>query len=990
MLGGVEVAGPEGPVALGPAARVLLAVLLVRRHEVVPLDSLTEALWRDDPPPTARATLQTHLSKLRRSVQELPGARLELRPPGYLLEADRASIDADRFEDLLAAGRALDGVDPQTALDRLTSALACWHGPALAEFAEEPWAQAEAVRLTELRLVAAEERAELLLAADHHAELVPELEALVSANPLRERSRGQLMVALHRSGRQAEALRSAQELRRHLGEQLGLEPSAGLRQLEQAIAVDDPTLLRPSPIAVRTAAAATDPTARSVPNAPTRLVGRADDLDHLVAAMGTTGLLTLVGPGGVGKTRLAFELARVVNTDLVDLVRIVELAPVTLGEDVEAAVAAALGVERRPGRSLVESIVELLAPQRVLLVVDNCEHVLGAVGRLIGEVLRWCPDVRVLTTSREALGMPGEVVWGVTPLALPTDPGAPLAELQASPAVQVFVSRATAASPGFSLGDRNAPAVAELCAQLDGVPLALELAAARMGSMSPGQLVERLHDRFALLSQGPAVEPRHRTLHDLVQWSFELLSPPEQILLARLSVFAGGFDLEAVEHTCADDRLPSGRILPLLAALVDKSLVVADTNDDVVRYRQLETIRQFGAEQLDSRPGGSGVRQAHRRTFTALAEEAGAGLDGPDEAMWSARLDREMDNLRAAVRTAVTDGDADTGLRVVVAARELSFRRMRYELVRWAGEVTDLPQAQGHPLLPTALAVVAYGSFVRGELRKAVEQAERSLGAAVRLDLRSSGLAERTLGNALFYQGDHDAALRWMERMVETARAGGIDGRIAHGLYMRSVARTSLGDTPGGEELAAEAMCAARSAGSPTALSQATYAAGLACSSAGSPASVREGLALLDESRDLATSAGNRWMRAFALTESMWLRARLGETGDALAGYREVVETWYQSGDWANQWLSLRQLAGILASVGRDEDAALLFGAVTAAGARTALPFAPTDAEDLEELSRELEQRLGPETLAAHRRRGGMMRDESVVATALAAIDDLL
>ncbi len=990
MLGGVEVTGADGPLALGPTARVLLAALLVARHEAVGLDSLAEALWRDHPPATARATLQTHLSKLRGVVQAVPGASLELRSPGYVLDADRATIDADRFEDLVAAGRALAATDAEGAAAHLDLALACWHGDALAGFASEPWALPEAARLTELRLVTEEERVDLLLDTGRHADLVPGLEALVGANPLRERLRGQLMVALYRSGRQAEALRSAQELRRHLGEQLGLEPSAALRRLEAAIAVDDPDLHPTGPAAPAAPRVSASEPALTVPIAATRLVGRDHDVDHLLGALASTPLLTLVGPGGVGKTRLAFELAGTVDGDLVDRVVVVELAAVTLDGDVATAVAATLGVERRPGRSLEESIVELLAPQRALLVVDNCEHVLGAAGRLIGEVLRWCPGVRVLATSREALGMPGEVVWSVGPLELPADLGAAAESMHTSPAVEVFVNRATAAAPGFSLDERNARAVAELCIQLDGVPLALELAAARMGSLSADQLLERIHQRFSLLNQGPAVDARHRTLHDLVQWSFELLSPPEQLLLGRLSVFAGGFDLDAVERTAADGELSPPSILPLLSALVDKSLVVADTGDRVVRYRQLETIRRFGADQLDGRPDAAGVRRAHRTTFAALAEAAEIGLDGPDEGQWSARLDRETDNLRSAVRTAVADDDADLGLRLVVAAREWSFRHMRYELVRWAEEVVGLPGAQEHPLLPTALAVTAYGDFVRGELRAAVDRAERALGARVRLDQPTDGLAERVLGNALFFQGDREGAQRWMERMIEAARQSGNDGRIAHALYMRSVSRTSLGDVDGGEALATDALRVARRAGSPTALSQATYAAGLARASSGDPAATADGLELLDESIAQATAAGNRWMRAFAMTEAMWLRARSGETEAALTGYREVVETWFQSGDWANQWLSLRQLAGILASVGRDEDAALLFGAVIAAGARTALPFAPADAEDLEELGRQLEARLGSERLAAHRRRGGMMRDESVVATALAAIDHLL
>ena len=811
MLGGVEITGDDGPLALGPTARTLLAALLVARHEVIGLERLTEVLWRDDPPATARATLQTHLSKLRRALQDVPGGSLELRPPGYVLTADRVSIDADRFEDLVEAGRGLAATDPERAAEQLGQALGCWHGEALAGFADAPWALPEAVRLTELRLVATEERVELLLVTGRHVELVPELEALVGANPLRERLRCQHMLALHRSGRQAEALRSAQELRRHLGEQLGLEPSTALRQLEAAIAVDDPGL---QPTGMSTSGSVA-PANHAVPIAATRLIGRDDEVDHLLAVLGSTTLLTLVGPGGVGKTRLAFALAGTVADDLVDQVRVVELSAVTLPDDVTAAVAAALAVERRPGRSLEESIVERLAPQRTLVVVDNCEHVLGAVGRLVGEVMRWCPGVKILATSREALGMAGEVVWRVAPLDLPTDPGASVESLRSSPAVQVFVNRATSAAADFSLGEHNARAVAELCIQLDGVPLALELAAARMGSLSADQLLHRIHERFSLLSQGPAVDPRHRTLHDLVQWSFELLSPSEQVLLGRLSAFTGDFDVDAVEQAAADDVLAPASILPLLAALVDKSLVVAETSEGAVRYRQLETIRRFGAEQLESRPEAARIRRAHRSTFASLAEAAAVGLDGSEEGRWASRLDDETDNLRGAVRTAVTDGDADLGLRLVVAAREWSFRHMRYELVRWAEEVVELPGAQEHPLLPTALAVTAYGEFVRGELRRAVDRAERALGARVRLDRPPDGLAERVLGNALFFQGDRDGAQHWMERMIDAARQSGNDAAFAHALYMRSVSRTSLGDTDGGEELAAESLRSAPPGGQP-------------------------------------------------------------------------------------------------------------------------------------------------------------------------------
>jgi predicted ATPase/DNA-binding SARP family transcriptional activator len=990
LLGSIDVVGPSGSRALAPAARVLLAALLARRRQLVSLDQLADALWGDDPPATSRATLQTHLSKLRRTLGDAPGVELTHRPPGYVLDVDRATVDADRFEDALVEGRRLVPTSPRDAVAALDAALGWWRGPALCEFADERWARAEAVRLEELRLVAIEERAEALLESAEPALAVGDLEALVDEQPLRERPRLQLMRALHASGRQAEALRCAHDARRLLAEDFGLEPSAELIRLEQAIAVDDLALRRirgPGPVGDIPAhpALAQAPT----PLAATPLVGRDDELRQLTATVPTVRLVTLTGPGGVGKTRLAFELARAL-VGRRDGVRLVELAPVADADAVPAAVAAALGVERRPGRSLSESIVELLAPLEVVLVLDNCEHVLAAAARMVAEILRWCPGVHVVATSRSAMDMPGEHIWRVAPLPVPSDVDAPVEVVAANPAVRLFANRAGQVSPAFSIDAANARDVAEICARLDGIPLALELAAARMGSLQPSQLRDRLSERFDLLRQGSAVEARHRTLVDLVQWSYELLTDEEQVLLDRLSVFAGGFDLDAAERTCGVGGLDRRRILPLLSELVEKSLVAMDVDRGAVRYRQLETIRQFGTRRLERSADLDTIRGSHLQTFAAVAGAAEPGLEGPDEAVWGDRMEREVDNLRAAVRTAVSSGDVDTGLALVIAARELSFRHMRYELVGWAEELAALEAARDHPLRPSALAVVAYGSFVRGDLGTASEQALYSLAECDRLSVPSIGLAERTLGNALVYRGERDEGQAWMDRMIAVAEESGIDGRIAHAHYMRSVALTSVADPDGGSRHAECATRAAERAGSPTALAQSAYATGLARSSRGGAAEIRSGLALLDEAADRATEAGNRWLRAFALTESLWLRARLGETELALAGYREIIETWHQSGDWANQWLSLRQLAGILAAVGRDEDAALLFGAVTAAGVRAALPLSPPDGDDLEGLARGLEQRLGSDVVAASRRRGELLRDEAVVATALAAIDEVL
>lgn len=995
VLGAIEaVSGGRAVQVGGPTARRLLAVLLARRREVVHADSLAEAVWGPAPPPTAHATLLTHVSKLRRAVGADGDVVLARRPPGYVLVPAEGVLDADRFEAELVAARSLPTTSWREALDVLETALGRWRGPAFAEFADDPSVRAEAVRLDELRVLASEVRIDACLAAGDPARVVGELEALIDEHPLRERFWAQLMLALARTGRQAEALRTAQRLRALLGDELGLEPSSELRALEQAIATGDPAVaathvrpvgetvdarpveIVPVPVVPERRAEPGPP----LPAAAVALIGRDRDLEQLSTT--SSRVVTLTGPGGVGKSSLVMEVARRSAHRFTDGVQVVELAAVRDAEGVLAGVAQALDVQRRPERSLEQSIVDVLRPRCSLLVVDNCEHVIATVGHLVSTIVRWCPAVRVLATSRQPLGMAGEQVWRVPPLAVPVDSAAPVDELMGSPAVELFMARAGEAAPGFRLDDGNARSVAQLCVSLDGMPLALELAAARMASMSPAQLGGRLDERWSLLGGGHGREPRHRNLLDVVQWSYELLGRDEQRLFDHLSVFAGGFELDAVERTCAEGGVPRANVAGLLSALVDKSLVVADTGADGIRYRQLETLRQYGAARLAERSWAPEVRRAHLRTFIDLAERSGAGLDGPEEGMWGDRLERELDNLRMGIRTAIAEGDADSALRIVAAARELTFRRIRYELVDWADSASRLPSAEHHELLPVALGIVGYGSFVRGELVGAVSVGEAAIASQVRLGGRPSALPERVLGNAHFYLGDHDRALLWMDRMVEAARASGDHGRVAHSLYMRSVAQTSVGDPIGGEHLAAEALEVSERLGNPTAAAQARYAAGLAV------ASRQPDVALdrLEQAADLAGGAGNHWMRAFAMTEAMWLRARRGDIGVALRGYREVVETWYRGGDWANQWLSLRQLAAVLGRIGRDHEAALLFGAVDAAGATDALPFAPTDAGEVHVTAADVDRRLGGEA-ATIRRRGAAMRDDAVVALALQAID---
>ncbi|MDQ1508986.1 MAG: hypothetical protein QOG50_830, partial [Actinomycetota bacterium] len=541
VLGSVGIVDGNQPLPVGPKPRRLLGILLAHRNTVVSADRLVAALW-SDPPPAASATLQSYVSRLRRFV-ELGGERTSLanRAPGYILEVPDDLLDAARFERRLADGQALLDADPYAALDLIEAALAEWRGAAFAEFADAEWIQPEAIRLDELRVVAAEARIDAALRAGHHERVVGELEALLVDHPLRERFAAQLLLALYRSGRQAEALRAANQFGTRLREEFGLEPSVALRDLESAILEerDELTWIPPAVGARREdeSVMSRPDSRRSVPAESTPLVGRERDLELAARLFESARILTLFGPGGVGKTRLVHRLATTVESDFADGIRLVELAPLRDQTAVPAAVGDALDVQQRANRSLPDSIVEMLASRHLLLVLDNCEHVLDTTSELVELILRWCPNVRVLATSREPLGIPAEIVWSVPPLPVPTDRTDPIASLAENPAVQLFVDRARASRHDFELDASNAAAVAEICIRFDGVPLALELAAARMRSMSAEQLAVRLPERFRVLAGSRrATDPRHRTLRDLVQWSYELLTDAEQRLFERISI----------------------------------------------------------------------------------------------------------------------------------------------------------------------------------------------------------------------------------------------------------------------------------------------------------------------------------------------------------------------------------------------------------------------------------------------------------------------
>ncbi|KAB8183444.1 BTAD domain-containing putative transcriptional regulator [Microbispora catharanthi] len=693
ILGPTE-ARPDGdrPVPVGgPGLRALLGLLLLNAGRVVTIDRLIDGLYGAEPPSGADNALQAQVSRLRRHLASLGdlGDLVVREPAGYRLAVDPDDVDASRFERLAAEGRrALDAGDPARAAGLLGQALALWRGPALADVPDAPFAPAQAARLEELRLSAAEDLAEAGLALGRHRDLLPELQERIAAHPLRERSRGQLMRALYAAGRPAEALAAYDDTRRVLADELGADPSAELSAIHLAVLRSDPALTP----------ASAAPGGRPVPL--TSLVGRAAELERIEALLAEARLVTLTGPGGTGKTRLALEAA----TRWPGEVCLVELAPLTDGADVPQAVLGALGLRetavtiptpgtRQTTADPVTRLVAALTLRPVLLVLDNCEHVVEEAARLADRLLAACPALRVLATGREALGITGERLCPVPPLRVPP-PGDELAveDALAYPAVGLFVERAAAVRPGFALAPGDVEHVLRICRALDGLPLAVELAAARLRSLPLARIAARLGSddgdpvaegdapRFALLSRGSrTAQPRHRTLRAVVEWSWDLLDEPERALARRLTIFAGGATLEAAERVCG---LPDTD--GVLASLVDKSLV--EVVDD--RYRMLETIRAFCAERLAEAGESEPMRKAHLAYVLDLVTTADPHLRGPDQIEWLRRLDGERDDLQAALRRAVRAGDVAPALRMLSAMSGYwILRGLRGEAARSAAEL---------------------------------------------------------------------------------------------------------------------------------------------------------------------------------------------------------------------------------------------------------------------------------------------------------------
>lgn len=799
VLGPLAVWAADGrPVAVpGLKTRTLLAALLAREGRPVSADRLVEDLWGQAKlPGDPAAALQTRVWQLRKALEAAsPGARelLRFRDEGYALLADADSVDSvdsGRFTDLTSRARASD--DPHERIALLSEGLALWRGAAFAGFTDFAFARPVAARLEEARLAAVEALAEARIDTGEHAAVAGELRELVLRHPMRERLRALHMRALHAAGRTGEALAEFQDLRARLADELGLDPGAEItllhrQMLEQHMPVTVPAMARRVP--------------GNLPASLTPLVGRDDAVVELRQAFADAKLVTLTGPGGVGKTRLALETAALLAPDHPDGAWLVELAPLSAARDtldlVTEAVMTTLDI-RQTTATTPEHLADALHGKQILLVLDNCEHVLDAAAELALLLLRRCPGVRLLATSQEPFDMPGEVVRTVPPLPVPdTDREPALEAIARSGAVELFVARAAAAVPGFTLDAGNAPHVAEICRRLDGIPLALELAAGRVRGLGVRGVASRLGDRFRLLATGyRGAPPRHQTLRAMIDWSWDLLPDSERAVLRRLAVHADGCTLAAAEAVCGDDR-----VLDLLPHLVSRSLVTMDDSGTEPRYRLLESIMDYSRDRLDESGERGAVLARHREYYQRLALRAAPLLRGPGQRDQLRFLDAEAANIIAALEYALQVDAIEDALELVLALTWYWFLRGRLrEAGRSLEAVLAAASAVSAPASLTAqarawqagFAVLAGGDVERGHLDRVTDALSRDVADPLR-----RGGAQWFLGFALFGVGDQAFSEVFIDQALEAFET--VDDRwgIAAALSVRANQAHVRGDLAG-------------------------------------------------------------------------------------------------------------------------------------------------------------------------------------------------
>ncbi|MFF3440617.1 BTAD domain-containing putative transcriptional regulator [Streptosporangium sp. NPDC002721] len=918
----------------GPRVKALVATLLIAQGKMVTSDRLVDAVWGENAPASGVATLYSYITKLRRVLEPDRPPRtatglLDRQGPGYVLRVRPESVDSERFAALAERGARLLSDDPSAAAESLAAALALWHGPAYADLGDTDVAGAEIARLENARLTARQDHAAARLATGADVQAVGELESLVREHPLAERSWELLALALYRNGRQADALATLRTARERLIEELGVDPGPSLRAVEAAILRQDPALAPHPPEKAATAAERPEPREPVRPRLPvplTRLIGRDDAVDAVRDLLAAHRLVTIAGPGGTGKSRVALEAARGYRIgdgdgdEDEDGPWLALLADVTDAELLPVAIGAAMGAATTSG---TDHLAASIGDRETLLVLDNCEHLVDAVAPLAETLLSRCPGLRLLATSREPLAVTGEATWDLPPL----DPD--------GAAVELFLERSLPARPGRRPRHDERELISRICRELDGLPLAVELAAAQTRVLSLEQIADGLDDRFALLATGSRTAPeRHRSLEAVIASSVRLLTPPERELLGCLSLFEGGFDLEAAERMAG-----SPEVLHRLGGLVAKSLVTVDGSAAPRRYRMLETIRQYALRALS---GDERARWAgrHLAWTVELAETAGRRLRTFDGELWLRRLRYEQANTRAALGHALATGDGDSALRLAGALSWFWYRNGNvHEGIARLSEALDRAGA-GHPGRGQALIGRALLRYLAGDPfagNDDVELALREAEATGDIEVMARGLPYR----AYFLQlsGDPDKAQLTLAEGWARVRATGLSWIEAELMMVRG---------------------------------QITRVAGDPLLAAGQ----------LVQAADIAEACGHDW----AYCSSGWIGAKVAmDTGDAGRAVQQAARlvVHLDRVQDVTSWLACAHvLAGALGMAGRGVDGAVLLGAVSAIGSRVGYSPELMDPLDGPRNVAVVRAALSPETYDEATTMGASLTKEDVTAMA--------
>ncbi|MEY2566667.1 MAG: hypothetical protein QOE35_1196 [Actinomycetota bacterium] len=926
--------------------RLLLAVLLVNANHSVSADRLIDELWGDRLPTDPRVALRTQVSRLRKRLDD--GA-LVTDEAGYRLAVAADDYDAARFELWLADGR-------------IDDALALWRGDALSEFADRGFAHAEAFRLNELRLAAREQRGERLLEVGRSADAIADLESLLADTPGRERARGLLMRALYSAGRQTEALEVYEAWRAHLAEDLGLTPSPDLQQLQHQIlnhalgATGDETRA--------TGAAAAW---HGLPQPASSFVGREDAIGNVADTLRAQRIVVLCGPGGVGKTRLAVEAARTVAELYPQGVAFCDLSSVTHDADVARVVAGAVGLEERSTRRLDDQLVSYLEHRRCLLVVDNCEHVINGAARLVDHLVQRTAGVTILATTREPLAVAGEQLVPVEPL---TTDGSD------APASRLFIDRARSILPAFA-GSVEGDAIEAICRKLDGLPLAIELAAARMRGMTLDELSGGLDRRFQLLVGARRADERHRSLRAVLDWSYDLLSLQEQRVFDQLAVFASWFDLEAA-HAVVGDDLSSDAATDALLRLVDCSLAVVRHGVRSSQYAFLDSMRSYGVERLRQRGDLEVARDHHAAWALTLAESAAVGLAGPDEGAWASRVARHFAEMRTA-HDWLVGRDPPAALRLIAALRPYALWRRAVEVGRWAEVSASVGAGGDDKSLPAVLLCAFTGAWQRGDYDAAWELARTAVQAAAPRDPADVRYVVDIQADVAFIAGDVDEAVRLHTRAWELAVTDGDWLQAMWALGSVSHALTYGAELERSREVAEKSGALATECGSPTTTAMQEWVVGELVAST-DPAAAQ---AHLERSIELATSMGSRQVVVEAEFGLAIVKARQGDVEGALADCDALLADSHATRTGILP-RDLVRVIEVLTIVQAYADAAQLYGA--AISPRRSAGRFPVSEAALVEAGLNLRSELGDGEFDRLAAAGADLGEPGVVAVAVEAV----